>query len=97
MIIFICSTLLLKSGIPSFCLKDKANGTMIFYHPSSASRPQYRVSRLTSDIFKTDLGDHDFCLSWSHYIDTDPTSRVRTPREGIVPMNSWQGVASSTD
>ena len=26
---------------------------------------------------ETKLGDHDFCLSRSHYNDTDPTSRER--------------------
>ena len=29
------------------------------------------------------LGDHDFCLSRSHYTDTDPTSRERAATAGI--------------
>ena len=38
-----------------------------------------QVPRLTSDNFmcchiETEQGDHDFCLSRSHYTDTDPTS-----------------------
>ena len=45
------------------------------------------VLRLTSDNLRaatheTELGDHDFCPSWSHYTDTDPTSRSgRSQRE----------------
>ena len=29
---------------------------------------------------ETELGDHDFCLSHSHYTDTDPTSSERKHR-----------------
>ena len=33
-------------------------------------------------------GDHDFCLSQSHYTDTDPTSRKRAATAGIEPRTS---------
>ena len=32
---------------------------------------------------ETELGDHDFCLSRSHYTDTDPTSKERAATAGI--------------
>ena len=44
-----------------------------------------------------ELGDHDFCLSRSHYTDTDPTSRERAATAGIEPRTSSPGVARSTD
>ena len=34
------------------------------------------------------MGDHDFCLSRSHYTDTDPTSRERAATAGIEPGTS---------
>ena len=48
------------------------------------------VPRLTSDNCmcchtKAERGDHDFCLSRSHYIDTDPTSRDRARRSNPRP------------
>ena len=39
----------------------------------------------------TELGDHDLCLSRSHFTDTDPTSR------GIESATSAPRVARSTD
>ena len=42
------------------------------------------------------MGDHDFCLSRSHYTDTDPTSRERAATAGIEPGTSSPGVARST-
>ena len=41
---------------------------------------------------KTELGDHDFCLSRSHYTDTDPTSRERAATPGIEPGTSSPGL-----
>ena len=41
---------------------------------------------------ETEREDHDFCLSRSHYTDTDPISRGRADTEGSSP-----GVARSTD
>ena len=34
-----------------------------------------RLTILRAATHETELGDHDFCLSRSHYTDTDPTSR----------------------
>ena len=45
---------------------------------------------------ETEAGDHDFCLSRSHYTNTDPTSRERAVTAGIEPGTSSQGVARST-
>ena len=36
-----------------------------------------RLTILRAATHETELGDHDFCLSRSHYTDTDPTSRER--------------------
>ena len=55
---------------------------------------QFYVLPATHD---TELGDHDFCLSRSHYTDTDPTSRKRAASAGIEPGTSSPGVARSTD
>ena len=46
---------------------------------------------------ETELGDHDFCLSRSHYTDTDPTSRELAAIAGIEPETSSPGVVRSTD
>ena len=35
---------------------------------------QERLTILRAATHETELGDHDFCLSRSHYTDTDPTS-----------------------
>ena len=34
-----------------------------------------RLYRGRAATHETELGEHDFCLSRSHYTDTDPTSR----------------------
>ena len=36
-----------------------------------------RLTILHAATHEIELGDHDFCLSRSHYTDTDPTSRER--------------------
>ena len=51
---------------------------------------------LRAATHETELGDHDFCLSRSHYTDTDPTSRERAATAGIEPGTSSPGVARST-
>ena len=56
-----------------------------------------RLTILRAATHETELGDHDFCLSRSHYTDTDPTSRERAATAGIEPGNSSPGVARSTD
>ena len=45
---------------------------------------------------ETELGDPDFCLSRSHYTDTDPTCRERAATTGIEPGTSSPRVARST-
>ena len=39
-----------------------------------------RLTILRAATHETELGDHDFCLSRSHYTDTDPTDIVEKPR-----------------
>ena len=56
-----------------------------------------RLTILRAATHETELGDHDFCLSRSHYTDTDPTSRERAATAGIEPGTSSTGVARSTD
>ena len=55
-----------------------------------------RLTILRDATPETELGDHDFCLSRSHYTDTDPTSRERAATAGIEPSTSSPGVARST-
>ena len=55
-----------------------------------------RLTILRAATHETELGDHDFCLSRSHYTDTDPTSRERAATAGIEPGTSSPGVARST-
>ena len=57
---------------------------------------QERLTILRAATHETELGDHDFCLSRSHYTDTDPTSRERAATAGIEPGTSSPGVARST-
>ena len=42
-----------------------------------------RLPILRGATHETELGEHDFCLSRSHYTDTDPTSWERTATAGI--------------
>ena len=57
---------------------------------------QERLTILRAATHETELGDHDFCLSRSHYTDTDPTCRERATTAGIEPGTSLPGVARST-
>ena len=55
---------------------------LVGFLTSSSTTMLYRgrVPRLTilrAATHETEWGDHDFCLSRSHYTDTDPTSRER--------------------
>ena len=54
----------------------------------------YAISRTGSE---TERGDHDLCLSWSHYIDNDPISRAQAATAGIEPRTSSPGVTHFTD
>ena len=71
---------------------------------SSSGTRLYRgqVPRLTDDNFvcchnETERGDHDFCLSRSHYTDMDATSREWAARAGIELTAPSPGVVRSTD
>ena len=57
---------------------------------------QERLTNLRAATHETELGDHGFCFSRSHYTDTDPTSRERAATAGIEPGSSSPGVARST-
>ena len=57
---------------------------------------QERLTILRAATHETELGDHDFCLSRSHYTDTDPTCREQAATAGIEPRTSSPGVARST-
>ena len=46
---------------------------------------QERLTILRAATHETELGDHDFCLSRSHYTDTDPTCRERAATAGFEP------------
>ena len=55
---------------------------------STTRRTGPKTERLTisrAATHETELGDHDFYLSRSHYTDTDPTSRERAASAGIEP------------
>ena len=64
--------------------------TVCFLTSSSTTRlyrrrapRQERLTILRAATHETELGDHDFCLSRSHYTDTDPTCRERAATAGI--------------
>ena len=57
---------------------------------------QERLTILRAATHETELGDHDFCLSRSHYTDNDPTYRERAATAGIEPGTSSPGVVRST-
>ena len=57
---------------------------------------QERLTILRAATHETELGDHGFCFSQSHYTDTDPTSRERAATAGIEPGSSLPGLARST-
>ena len=57
---------------------------------------QERLTILRAATHETELGDHDFCLSRSHYTDTDPACRERAATAGIEPGTSSPGVARSS-
>ena len=56
-----------------------------------------RLTILRAATHETELGDHDFCFSRSHYTDTDQTSRERAATAEIEPGTSSPGVVRSTD
>ena len=70
-------------------------GWLVGFLTSSSTTRLYRgkIPRLTSDNFtcchtRDWAGDHDFCLSRSHYTDTNPTSRERESNPGSPHQES---------
>ena len=55
------------------------------------------ILRAATHEYETELVDHDFCLSRSHYTDTDPLSRDRAATAVIGPGTSSPGITSSAD
>ena len=55
---------------------------------SRAGPKTERLTILRAATHLTELGDLDFCLSLSHYTDTDPNSRERAATTGIEPGTS---------
>ena len=54
------------------------------YYVISRTGPKTeRLTILRAATYETEPGDHGFCLSRSHYTDTDPTSRERAATAGI--------------
>ena len=80
-------------------------GWLVGFLTSSSTTKLYRGRARRQSVWQflrtatreTELGGHDFCLSRSHYTDTDPTSRERATTAGIEPGTSSSGVARSTD
>ena len=55
----------------------------------------WRLTILRGATYETEQEHHDFCLSWSHYTDTNPTSSERAATAVIEPRNSSSGVTRS--
>ena len=72
-------------------------GWLVGFLTSSSGPKTERLTILRTATHETELGDHDFCLSRSHYTDTDPTSRERAAIAGIEPGTSSPGIARTTD
>ena len=76
-----------------FCFLTSSSTTRLY---RGRAPRQERLTILRAATHETELGGHDFCLSRSHYTDTDPTCRERAATAGIEPGTSSPGVARST-
>ena len=96
-----------NEDVEDFVLDDPSvspdTTTLFGFLTSSSTTRLYRgrVPRLTSDnlcavTHETERGNQDFCLSRSHYTDTDPTSRERVVTAGSDSRTSSPGVVRST-
>ena len=83
-----CSSGLVYLELFGWLVSQRRRQQLLLYHG---------LTILLAAAHETELGDHDFCLSRSHYTDTDPTSRERAVTKGIEPRTSSPGVARSTD
>ena len=64
-----------RSGMA--CLFGWFLNVLVNYYVISRTDPKTeRLTILHASTHETELGDNDFCLSRSHYTDTDPTSRA---------------------
>ena len=80
------------------CLSVWFLSVLVNYWAISRTGPKTeRLTILRAATHETELGDHDFCLSRSHYTDTDPTSRERAATAEKEPGTFSPGVARSTD
>ena len=62
-----------------------------------APRQSVRQFYMLPHTRQSERGDHDLCLSRSHYTDMNSTSRERAATAGVEPRTSSPGVAHSTD
>ena len=80
------------------CLFGWFLNVLVNYWVISRTGPKTeRLTILRAAPHETELGDHDFCLSRSHYTDTDPTSKEGVATAGMEPVTSSPGVARSID
>ena len=87
-----------REGGGRICLFGWFLNVLVNYKDISRTCPKTeRLTILRAAIHETELGDHVFCLSRSHYTDTDPTSRSGRPQRDSYPGTSSPGVARSTD
>ena len=93
---WIFSTCLETSNLCLFCLFGLLTSSSTTRLYRGRAPRQERLTILRAATHETELGDHDFCLSLSHYTDTDPTCRERAATAGIEPGTSSPGVARST-
>ena len=64
---------------------------------SADGSQDWRMTILRAATHETERGDHDFCLSRSHYTDTDPTSKEQAATARIESRTSSPGLTRSTD
>ena len=77
-----------REGGGRICLFGWFLNVLVNYKDISRTCPKTeRLTILRAAIHETELGDHVFCLSRSHYTDTDPTSREWAATAGIVPRD----------
>ena len=67
---------LTRTNLAWFGLVGWFLNVLVNYKVISRTGPKTeRLTILHAATHETELGDHDFCLSRSHYTDTDPTSK----------------------
>ena len=78
-----------KEWVMTICLVGWFLNVLVNFYVISLTGPKTeRLTMLRAVTHETELGDHDFCLSRSHYTDTDLTSRERAATAGIEPGTS---------